>query len=379
MKTIPAIIVQLRDQSNGLAFTSLQDGQIVSAFPSKSTVEVVLSNGTVGSVAITLNGSKTFERRSPWVFNGDAGVAEYKDGKNDVTVELFEDTNGKNPVKKISLSFFKGKVTKGLATQLNQKELPIDKVDSSFKDLGVQDLRSFLNVSDWSKLPTAKDAETMALWVKAGYRITLTVTTAVNSGVIPTTEQATKWFTAAAKVFGPYVYIWSIGNEPNLRPKYWGGSLKDYMDRLLIPASKILRAAGFKVAGGGISEKVDAAKSLVDLGILQYVDYFDFHPYGGSASEHVDRIKAVRALIGNTPLILTEWNIHGSTSNKTKWAAEVVKIWPQLAALGVVIAFYYRSITKPPEQESFAADAAVLTYDKFEKNQPFYDAVASLK
>lgn len=73
------------------------------------------------------------------------------------------------------------------------------------------------------------------------------------------------------------------------------------------PAARVLMAGLVSITG---SDTAARARSLVQLGILQHSDLFNFHMYseGKPSSQILDRIDGVAQLVGPHPTIITECN-----------------------------------------------------------------------
>jgi hypothetical protein len=106
----------------------------------------------------------------------------------------------------------------------------------------------------------------------------------------------------------PAVPAWEIANEPEMT--WWGGPISpaDYMSMvreahgLIKAANKDARLVGPAV--GATSEGVAYLKSLIEMGLLQYVDAISVHYYEFHKSKRLDDVK--RIVAGRKPIWITE-------------------------------------------------------------------------
>lgn len=106
----------------------------------------------------------------------------------------------------------------------------------------------------------------------------------------------------------PGVPAWEIANEPEMR--WWGGPIApaDYM-RMLREAHAIIRAANAEARIVGPAVGANAAGvaylgSLIDLGLMDYVDAISVHYYEFHRSLLLDAVKGIVA--GRKPIWITE-------------------------------------------------------------------------
>jgi len=106
----------------------------------------------------------------------------------------------------------------------------------------------------------------------------------------------------------PAVPAWEITNEPEMT--WWGGPISpaDYMS-MLRDAHGIIRAAneGARLVGaavGATSKGVAYLKSLIDMGLLDYVDAISVHYYVFHRSTRLEEVK--RLVAGRKPIWITE-------------------------------------------------------------------------
>ena len=62
---------------------------------------------------------------------------------------------------------------------------------------------------------------------------------------------------------------------------------------------------------------------MVNDGYLNYVDYAGMHPYGNSVAQVLDRVERAAKVYAGKPMILSEWNVRGATSQSTFYAPRV--------------------------------------------------------
>jgi|SRR5476649_1666582 len=94
-----------------------------------------------------------------------------------------------------------------------------------------------------------------------------------------------KFVTAAINHYtaAPFnIHYYQLWNEPTPQAKFWLGSTSDYIDKIYIPAAKIIRASGGKVVFGGwpISNSLKEFETTLDHNnAWKYTNIIDFH-YG---------------------------------------------------------------------------------------------------
>jgi len=234
-----------------------------------------------------------------------------------------------------------------------------------FKEVGIRGIRVWLSV-DWNN---AEKLNHLKKFKDAGYAITACFTTSK----VPTYEQAKKFFTDSEKLNGDIVDYWEIINEPDL-PKYFEGSLKEYVDKVLKPAYEVLNSKNRIVIGGGVSEEVRELKELISYGYLNYCHYANYHPYANTPKEHIQRVKDAKALVGNKPLVITEWNMHARWGGLSyqEWADSLDFVFQSIRDY-VDGVWYYRSVVSGQYDGAAGILKAELT-----KNQLFYDGVKNI-
>src|SRR5678816_4761215 len=106
----------------------------------------------------------------------------------------------------------------------------------------------------------------------------------------------------------PTVPAWEITNEPEM--KWWGGPIPvaTYMN-MLREARSIIKAANADArlvgpAVGATSEGVAYLQSLIDMGLLEFVDAISVHYYVYHQSQQLAEVK--RIVAGRKPIWITE-------------------------------------------------------------------------
>jgi hypothetical protein len=242
------------------------------------------------------------------------------------------------------------------------------KVAPKLKELGIRGVRLWGTIS-WDHKYEPDVFERARKFNDLGFSVNMLLTT---NKMPPSAAKATEYFAWTLKQ--PFmknaVDRWEIINEPNLK-KYWEGSLKQYVDLALKPAWNVYHPAGETVIGGGISEDINAFKSLVGNGYLKYCDVANLHPYGYKLKDQVDDIDAAKKLVGTKPLTMTEWNFHGA--GPTSWSKMLNDVRP-LVVKTMESAYYYRFMMS----NSYAGPAGLVS-SSYVANNPFYSTFKGWK
>ncbi|MGN6504318.1 MAG: hypothetical protein ACTHM6_02025 [Tepidisphaeraceae bacterium] len=200
-----------------------------------------------------------------------------------------------------------------------------------------------------------------------GFDVTLSVVP--EDGMVGTAAQTKSLFSYLVTIPGltDAVDRWEIGNEED-SSMYWKGTLKQYVDQYLRPASLVLHAYGEPVVSGGVSWNPEDIRTLTTYGMLKWVDYVGYHPYRSSVADLKAKIADVKSIVGNVPLVATEWNVRGHESDPTKtaWAAEVAQFWPVIRD-NFYAAYYFCAIA----MNSPAGPAGAINSNGT-PNEPFY-------
>jgi hypothetical protein len=106
----------------------------------------------------------------------------------------------------------------------------------------------------------------------------------INS--VPNPVAWEKFVKEVANRYGKKIDVYSLWNEPNLK-QFWQGSLLQYIDIILIPASAILRGKGLTIAVPDLSTHGDNWTKWLDA-MIEYQHYYDIlsiHTYEKSVGE----------------------------------------------------------------------------------------------
>jgi hypothetical protein len=209
------------------------------------------------------------------------------------------------------------------------------------RDLGVQRVRVVYSTSSWDNRGFNKWAANRAIeFKKAGFHVLLMVYSRSDIDVTPTAEKVRGYFSWLINQPGMRnaAHLWQIGNEVN-HYKFFKGTLSQYVNNVLKPASEVLRAAGQKIVGGGINWNPNDVTKAVNAGYNNYVDYAAFHPYGSSPAQVLERARGAVANFAGKKVLFTEWNIR-DTPNLSEWAREVAETREGLKKIGDG-AYYY--------------------------------------
>ena len=195
------------------------------------------------------------------------------------------------------------------------------------------------------------------------------VTVTPKDGLRASYSTVNSYFSWLAGDLGGAVDIWEVGNEPDLN----GWNMPDYVNQLLDPASAALHAHGEKVCSGGVSWNPADIQSMVDNGMLNDVDYVGYHPYRPTLAGVESCVAEIKSMIGNKPLIATEWNTRGFSSSDTgAWADAIANYWPVIKN-DFAAEYYYASY----KVNTPAGPAGLLT-SSGSPNEPFYSTFKSL-
>ncbi|MGC4032453.1 MAG: SdrD B-like domain-containing protein [Tepidisphaeraceae bacterium] len=247
----------------------------------------------------------------------------------------------------------------------------VDKVVPILKNLGVDTVRIWAGVDDFTDRTMVSGMKRALDYAAAGFDVTLVV--ANDDGKVTNASEVTAWFKWAMtdSSLKAAVDRWEIGNEPDSY-KYWQGTLSTYVSDFLKPAYQVLHAAGETVISGAPSWDPNDVKTMIGYGMLDYCDYVGFHPYATGVSGVVKSINAINEVVaGRKPIAATEWNVRGLESNKTAWGQAVEDAYPYIKD-GFALNYYFAMKV----QDSMAGPAGILT-NAFAYNQPFYNAFAT--
>lgn len=216
-----------------------------------------------------------------------------------------------------------------------QNEMPADVAIPVLKKLGMKTVRLWYAVKSWDDAPDYEFLDYFKAHHDAGFATVVIFSTPS----VPTGRQVYNFF--ARMVDDPVarasIDYWEIGNEPE--HGFFPGTLKEYVQDVLAPAYEVLHLANKPVVGAAPTWNVDVAKELESYGYSDYCDYSNFHPYGSDAQQVIDRATQAKAIFGDKPLIISEWNIQFQ-SDPQEWARQV-----KLASVGLAqisfMSFYF--------------------------------------
>ena len=239
------------------------------------------------------------------------------------------------------------------------------------RDTGTQNIRLWYGPRSWGERGDPWIMQYVRKFAKDGFDITLTV--AAPKGAVGSSAQVTGLFQHLVSLPGikSAVDRWQVGNEPD-HAQYWRGSLPQYVNSFLAPASSVLRGAGEPVISAGPSWNPDDIKTMVNAGMLKYCDYVGYHPYRSTVADLKLRLSQVKALVGSKPLVASEWNIRGRTGDAS-WAAGIREFWPVIKA-NFQSAYFFCAV----RNESLAGKSGVLTASGA-PNGVFYSTWKGLK
>lgn len=249
----------------------------------------------------------------------------------------------------------------------------VPRATSVMKDLGVKAIRIWSTVNDFNSRTLPASFQRAIDYDRAGFSVLMEVHT--KDGKVPNADAVKGWFSWAAKQPGiaNAVDQWQIGNEVDSN-YYWKGSLSQYVNGFLKPASEGLRPQGEDVVSAGPSWNPQDIQEMIDHGMLDYVDYVGAHPYANGVSQVKQRINQIVEVVdGRKPIAATEWNVRGYEGDKTKWANAVTEAYPYIKAAFDLNYYFCLEVQDTP-----AGPGGILkTNGAF--NQPFYNAFATFK
>ena len=92
----------------------------------------------------------------------------------------------------------------------------------------------------------------------------------------------------------PHICYWEIWNEPNV-PKYFSGTIKDYGERILAPASRAIHDCGKKVVAPGIATTrpgwSDWLKEMEWYSQKGHIDIVSIHHYDTPAYKDIQNLE----------------------------------------------------------------------------------------
>lgn len=373
--------IQIVDLASGQDVGPITDRKVIRVLPARRSIRVDV-DGKPKCVKITINARPWLERIAPFIYGGDkgqdAGPVLDKPGPYTITASVHPDSEARQPpITSLTVlctvatgALVQNSCEFGLVTQMNQKPKEKDDVPApvavaapAFHKLGVKLLRNMIWLTSWKDIPGKGASGSFKLFKDAGFDITATITCAEEPA---STAQVASAIERIHDEYGAVVDRFSIGNEPDLK-KYYAGGLRSFFDKVLTPASKVLRRRKAIVLGPGISEDPRELKQLVDYGMLALVDEACFHPYQRTAEAHEAALAQAKEIVGTMPLNATEWNIHAPSPDAWKKAFPAMK---RAASQYLKRAFYYRSTARADRP----AGKQGLFNAAWTPNEPYYSA-----
>ncbi len=197
------------------------------------------------------------------------------------------------------------------------------------KSLGAKSVRIWFS-PDFNKKSFEGPLQRAVDYGNAGFDVMLILNP--SGGKVTNAESVKSWFQWATgnSSLKNAVDRWQIGNEIDHK-NYWNGSFSQYVSNFLKPASEVLKSKGEAVVSASVSWNPQDVKELVNLGILNYVDYVGYHPYANGVSAVKTRVAEVKNIVaGRKPLVASEWNVRGLENNKAAWAQAVKDVFPTI-------------------------------------------------
>ena len=200
---------------------------------------------------------------------------------------------------------------------------------------------------------------------------------ASSNGCMSGVPEARAWedyVEAVACRYGTRVKAYGIWNEPNL-DDYWAGNARDYVQRLLIPASAIIHrdAPGVLVAGPDLAHLATATipvgqfyRELKRYGGVEALDVVSHHLYGHQDFEakllgakflgvtYKAGLKQMleRAGLEKKEVWVTETGVDAKEAGEAQQAAELEAQWRVLARQGWVTKAFVYAWADDPGQDS---------------------------
>ena len=107
--------------------------------------------------------------------------------------------------------------------------------------------------------------------------------------------------------------------------------------------------------------------------MLKHADYIGYHPYRSTVADLKLRISQVKKIVGNKPLIATEWNIRGREGNNSNWAKGIKDFYPIIRD-NFHGSYFFAAV----KNNSMAGKSGLLT-NTGSKISVFYDTWKGLK
>jgi hypothetical protein len=202
-----------------------------------------------------------------------------------------------------------------------QNEVPAGDAIPMLKALGIKNVKLWYEVKNWDDPVSKWDINNLAKFKAAGFSVTVTF----HQREVPASAAQVKGFferVAAYPKALDVIDFWQIGNEPNL-VDFWTGTAQQFVDLQLKPAYEVLQPLGEPVVGGGVTYWVSYCQELMNAGYANYVDYAGFHPYERSGAQVIEVARQAKAVFGDLPLFVSEWNVVWSEWDPEGYAREI--------------------------------------------------------
>lgn len=260
---------------------------------------------------------------------------------------------------------FSSSLTHGIAlTTLSSKNY--NAILNMLHDTGTTTVRAWVSVKSWGSRSEDGTWKYFRKLHSAGIDFVISVVPNSRGSA----SQVSSYFNWLAGKLGGVSNKWEVGNEVD-RGTY-SGRLGDYVNQLLKPAASALHSHGIKVISGSVSWNPDDIKTMVNAGMLNYVDYVGYHPYRNNVAQLQQAIADVKSYVKGKPLVATEWNARGQSG--TAWANMIAAFWPYIRD-NFYAAYYYAS----QKASTMAGAAGVLTGNSGGHNGVFYTTYKGLR
>ena len=238
------------------------------------------------------------------------------------------------------------------------------------RESGTTDVRLWYGFSTYQERSLANIARYVQKFHNDGFNVTMVVSPREGRhGTYDETQGFFQYLVDQPELKNS-VDHWELGNEPGSE-HYWRGTVADFTTDFLIPAAKVLQAAGESVISGAPAWNPEEVQTMVDNGMLRYVDYVGFHPYAHNIGQLKSRIARLKEIAQGKPLAGTEWNMRGheKESDKQAWASDVENMAPVIRQ-NFAISHYFAATV----QDSMAGPGGVITQVTGKPNRPFYNS-----
>lgn len=245
---------------------------------------------------------------------------------------------------------------------------------ANMRALGVKSVRMWYGPNSWNERNFDGALRRTIQYANAGFDVTLCIQ--MDQATVPNPSEVKGWFNWALSdsALRNAVDRWQVGNEPDIYPQFWKGTMPQYVNNLLKPAYEALKAHGEQVISAGPAYNVTKLQELVNAGMLNYCDYAGMHVYADTINFAKSQLAKVKGIIGSKPLMITEWNYKGWTlGSESEWAKKVEELYPIIKANSH--GNYYFALTK--NSQTRGGPGGILTSGG--AKTAFYNAIARAK